>query len=118
MICRIGKSLAEIENFLKGKIYTRNGITPETGQWRWKMSRTYDAVENYCILINYIKSYGVAETDITDGYIDTYYSQYIQENSILSHKDFELVRLSKNGKPEHYIPATENILLSEKLDRY
>ena len=89
------------------------GITPETGQWRWKMSRTYDAVENYCILINYIKSYGVAETDITDGYIDTYYSQYIQENSILSHKNFELVRLSKNGKPEHYIPATENILLSE-----
>ncbi|MDE0636569.1 MAG: DNA methyltransferase, partial [Candidatus Poribacteria bacterium] len=42
-----------------------------------------------------------------------YYSRYIQENSILSHSDFELVRLSKTGKPEHYIPATDNILLSE-----
>ena len=89
------------------------GITPETGQWRWKKSRTFDAVENYRELINYIKAHGIAETDITDDYIDSYYSRYIQENSILSHKDFELVRLSKNGKPEHYIPATDSILLSE-----
>ena len=89
------------------------GITPETGQWRWKKSRTFDAVENYRELINYIKAHGIAETDITDDYIDIYYSRYIQENSILSHKDFELVRLSKNGKPEHYIPATDSILLSE-----
>ncbi len=89
------------------------GITPETGQWRWKMSRTFDAVENYLELINYIKLHGIVETDITDECIDTYYSQYIQENSILSHKDFELVRLSKHGKPEHYIPATDTILLSE-----
>ena len=89
------------------------GITPETGQWRWKKSRTFDAVENYRELINYIKTHGIAETDITDDYIDIYYSRYIQENSILSHKDFELVRLSKNGKPEHYIPATDSILLSE-----
>ena len=89
------------------------GITPETGQWRWKKSRTFDAVENYRELINYIKTHGIAEADITDDYIDSYYSRYIQENSILSHKDFELVRLSKNGKPEHYIPASDSILLSE-----
>ena len=89
------------------------GITPETGQWRWKMSRTFDAVENYQELINYIKTHGIEETDITDDHIDIYYSRYIQENSILNHKDFELVRLSKHGKPEHYIPATDNILLSE-----
>ncbi len=89
------------------------GIMPETGQWRWKKSRTFDAVENYRELINYIKAHGIAETDITDNDIDIYYSRYIQENSILSHKDFELVRLSKNGKPEHYIPATDSILLSE-----
>ena len=89
------------------------GITPEKGQWRWKMSRTFDAVENYKELINYIKTYGIEDTDITNECIDTYYSQYIQENSILNHKDFELVRLSKHGNPEHYIPATDKILLSE-----
>ena len=89
------------------------GITPETGQWRWQKQRTHDAVENYKVLINYIKAHGITETDITDDHIDTYYSRYIQENSILNHKDFELVRLSKNGKPEHYIPATDSILLSE-----
>ncbi len=89
------------------------GITPETGQWRWKKSRTYEAIENYQTLIRYIKAHGIEETDITDADIDVYHSSYIQENSILSHSDFELVRLSKNGKPEHYIPATDNILLSE-----
>ena len=89
------------------------GITPETGQWRWKKERTYDAIENYQVLICYIKTHGIDETDITDAHIDAYYSRYIQENSILRHSDFELVRLSKNGKPEHYIPATDNILLSE-----
>lgn len=89
------------------------GITPETGQWRWKKSRTFDAVENYQELINYITTHGIDKTDITDDNIDTYYIQYIQEHSILSYKDFELVRLSKNGKPEHYIPATDSVLLSE-----
>ncbi len=89
------------------------GITPETGQWRWKKSRTYEAVENYQILIHYIKSKGIAEEDITDAHIDTYYNSYIQENSMLSDKDFELVRCNNNGSPEHYIPATDNILLSE-----
>ncbi len=37
----------------------------------------------------------------------------MQAISILTHSDFELVRLSKNGKPEHYIPATDKILMSE-----
>ena len=89
------------------------GITPETGQWRWERSRTYDAVENYQTLVNYIKAKGLTENEITDTDIDVYYSGYLQENSILRHRDFELVRLSKNGKPEHYIPATDIILLSE-----
>ena len=66
------------------------------------------------MLICYIKAHGIEKTDITDADIDVYYNRYVQENSILSHKDFELVRLiDKNGKPEHYIPATDSILLSE-----
>ena len=93
--------------------YELFGITPKTGQWRWKKSRTDDAIENYQTLINYIKTKGIVEDDITDAHIDVYYSSYIQENSILQHKDFELVRLSRTGNPEHYIPATDTILLSE-----
>lgn len=89
------------------------GITPETGQWRWKKSRTFDAVENYQELINYMTTHGIDKTNITNADIDTYYIQYIQEHSILDYRDFELVRLSKNGKPEHYIPATDSVLLSE-----
>ncbi len=89
------------------------GITPENGQWRWKKQRTYDAVENYRTLTRYIKAHGIDETDITDADIDVYYNRYVQANSILNRSDFELVRLSKKGKPEHYIPATNTILLSE-----
>ena len=93
--------------------YELFGITPETGQWRWQQSRTYEAVENYRTLISYITSQGVAEEDITDAHIDTYYSSYMEENSILNHKDFELVRCNNRGSPEHYIPAADTILLSE-----
>ena len=89
------------------------GITPENGQWRWEKTRTYAAVENYHTLVTYIRSCGINDPEISDDNIDTYYHLYLQENSILSHKDFELVRLSKTGKPEHYIPATDHILLSE-----
>ena len=89
------------------------GITPETGQWRWAQQRTDNAVENYRTLIRYLQAQGIAEADITDAHIDDAYHRYLRENSILNHADFELVRLSKNGTPEHYIPATDTILLSE-----
>ncbi len=89
------------------------GITPETGQWRWEKKRTFRAVDNYCTLVSYIENYEVSEGNITDEVIDNYYHKYIQENSILDYSDFELVRLSKNEKPEHYIPATDKILMSE-----
>ena len=93
--------------------YELFGITPENGQWRWKKTRTDAAVENYQTLVEYIRASGIDDPEIIDDNIDNYYHLYLQENSILSHKDFELVRLSKTGKPEHYIPATEDILLSE-----
>ena len=89
------------------------GITPATGQWRWAQRRTHDAVENYRTLIGYLQARGIAEADITDAHIDDAYHRYLRENSILNHADFEMVRLSKNGTPEHYIPATDTMLLSE-----
>lgn len=89
------------------------GLLPKSGQWRWNKQRTYKAIDNYSILVSFIKRHGISEKNITNEHIDTYYHRYLQENSILSHSDFEIIRLSKNGKPEHYIPATNKILLSE-----
>jgi len=89
------------------------GIAPETGQWRWAKERTYRAVENYKNLISYMKESGILEDEINNDVIDKYYQNYIQENSILDYSDFELVRLSNKGKPEHYIPPSNEILLSE-----
>ncbi|MCY3992573.1 MAG: site-specific DNA-methyltransferase [Caldilineaceae bacterium] len=93
--------------------YELFGKRPTTGQWRWKEKRTRDAVQNYITLVQYIKAHGIAEENITDSAIDDYYHKYIQECSILNYRDFELIRLSRTGKPEHYIPATDEILLSE-----
>ena len=89
------------------------GRKPESGQWRWSRDRTFKAVGNYNQLISYIKKHEIGEDCITDEIIDDYYHKYIQENSTLDYSDFELVRLSKYDKPEHYIPSTDKILLSE-----
>jgi adenine-specific DNA-methyltransferase len=89
------------------------GITPETGQWRWSKERTCRAVENYQTLIEFIRPDDVAKEQVDNSIIDAYYHKYIQQEGILDHKDFELVRLSERGKPEHYIPARTEILLSE-----
>jgi len=89
------------------------GITPETGQWRWSEERTFQAVENYKTLVEFIQLDDIAEEKVDDSLIDEYYHKYIQQEGILDYKDFELVRLSEHGKPEHYIPARTEILLSE-----
>ena len=89
------------------------GITPATGQWRWSEKRTCRAVENYKTLVEFIRLDGIAEEQVDNAIIDEYYHKYIQQEGILDYKDFELVRLSEHGKPEHYIPARTEILLSE-----
>ncbi len=88
------------------------GITPETGQWRWSKERTLNAINNFKTLSKYIKSKS-GKNDINDSLIDEYYEDYLYENEINDIKDFELVRLSSNNKPEHYIPPQNKILLSE-----
>jgi len=89
------------------------GIEPESGQWRWSQKRTMQATENFKILNEYMKARGLNANKISDADIDTYYLRYLQEHEILDYSDFELVRLSSKGKPEHYIPASGEILLSE-----
>lgn len=93
--------------------YELFGLTPETGQWRWARKRTYQAVDNYRVLLAFITESGVPEAEINDAIIDEYYQKYLQTFGILNYSDFELVRLSRNGKPEHYIPPSDKVLLSE-----
>ncbi len=89
------------------------GITPETGQWRWERKRTEVAVSNYETLCNYIRTSEGKGTKITDQLVDQYYERYLEEKNLSDNAAFELVRLSKNGKPEHYIPPRMKVLLSE-----
>ena len=93
--------------------YELFGIEPETGQWRWEKNRTDKAVTNYIKLCEYIKVFEGEDVELTDDLINTYYEQYFNENDITDHSDFELVRMSKNDKPEHYIPPRMKVLLSE-----
>ncbi len=93
--------------------YELFGITPSSGQWRWAKKRTEKAVTNYKKLCDYIIEKNGKNSDISDDLIDQYYKQYLNENNITDQSDFQLVRLSRNNKPEHYIPPRTSILLSE-----
>ena len=93
--------------------YELLGIEPETGQWRWERNRSERAVANFQKLSDYIRLLEGAKTEITENLIDKYYPLYLSEHDITDTGDFELIRLSKNGKPEHYIPPRLQVLLSE-----
>lgn len=88
------------------------GIQPQSGQWRWKKQRTEAAVANYKKLLDYINR-KEGKTSITDALIDEYYQSYLKEHDITIPSEFELVRLSKHNKPEHYIPPRTKLILSD-----
>ncbi len=85
--------------------YELFGIKPETGQWRWSRSRSLEAIDNY---IKMLKEIGKNESSITDEDIDSWYLSKLNESN--DDFDIDLLRLSKNEKPEHYIPPTETKL--------
>ncbi|MGB5157165.1 site-specific DNA-methyltransferase [Desulfobacterium sp. N47] len=82
--------------------YELFGITPDTGQWRWSKDRSVMAINNYQKMISEI---GKTEIDITQETIDSW---YLEQGA-----DIDLLRLSSNGKPEHYIPPTDTTLLND-----
>lgn len=79
--------------------YPLFGRTPSSGQWRWSKERSDIAVKNYEKLIR-----DVGTDSPTNEQIESWYSQ--QKEKV------DLLRLSENGKPEHYIPATSDTLLN------
>ena len=79
--------------------YELFGITPTSGQWRWGEERSKIAIANYKKMLEDLKT-----ESPTDEQIHEWYRQQTD--------DIDLLRLSANGKPEHYIPATNTTLLN------
>lgn len=78
--------------------YTILGQTPTSGQWRWGQQRSLEAIDNYKQLLS---EYGKNEKTITQEEIDTW---WLKKNE--AGDDIDLLRLSNNGKPEHYVAPT------------
>lgn len=85
--------------------YELFGIKPETGQWRWGESRSLEAIENYKFLVKELKKNKI---DLNQDNIDEWYLKYVEENE----EEIDLLRLSDNNTPEHYIAPTSQKLLS------
>lgn len=81
--------------------YPLFGITPKSGQWRWGEQRSLNAIDNYHRML---ESLCETEKSVTQEQIDNYYSTLSE--------DIDLLRLSKSGKPEHYIAPTDYTLLN------
>jgi adenine-specific DNA-methyltransferase len=79
------------------------GIIPPNGQWRWSRDRSKDAIQNYERMLSELKK---DINSITDEEIDLWYKDQEEE-------DLDLLRLSVNGKPEHYVPSTDSQLLND-----
>ena len=78
------------------------GIKPEKGQWRWAKERSLQAIVNYENMLKDIKIESPSQEDIDKWYLDK-----------CSKDRIDLLRLSRNGKPEHYIPPSNKRLLND-----
>ena len=79
--------------------YPLMGITPESGQWRWSEERSLVAISNYKKMTNEI-----GETPSNDEIAEWYFAQSPQKP--------DLLRMSKSGKPEHYVAPTNRKIVS------
>jgi len=80
--------------------YELFGITPSNGQWRWSKERSLIAIQNY---ENMARELGYSPNDnIPQEEIDKWYMEAVSKTG----EDIDLLRLSKNNKPEHYVPPS------------
>lgn len=79
--------------------YELLGVTPSSGQWRWSKDRSENAIKNYKKLLQDCRT-----SEPTEMQIDAWYAKQPTGT--------DLLRLSVNGKPEHYIPPTNVTLLN------
>ena len=86
--------------------YKLFGIKPKSGQWRWGEERSLQAVKNYKTLLKDLKK---KKLPVTQENVDKWYLAYLEENE---EDELDLLRLSENKKPEHYVAPTAKKLLS------
>ena len=79
--------------------YELMGITPETGQWRWKKERSLAAIENYERLLEECgPTPSQAEID------EWWFAQSPQKP--------DLLRISTTNRPEHFVPPSDRRIVS------
>lgn len=86
--------------------YELLGIKPQNGQWRWTKERSLNAIENYQKLLKEMQL--TEEQNIPIDLLDNWFKKNISADC-----KYDLLRLSKTGKPEHFIPARELLLGSD-----
>jgi adenine-specific DNA-methyltransferase len=86
--------------------YELFGITPKSGQWRWSRERSLAAVANYELMLT---ETGQTSATVTQPEIDAWFLRKSEETG----EEPDLLRLSKTGKPEHYVPPTDTTLLND-----
>ena len=79
------------------------GICPTEGQWRWSKERSIKAIGNYNRMLKELHTENPTQEEI-----DIWYSK--------QPVDTDLLRLSKTGKPEHYVKATSQTLLNNSWE--
>ena len=79
--------------------YALMGITPTYGQWRWSQERSEKAIENYNKMLEEIGH--SANQDAID--------EWWFEQSPLKP---DLIRLSNQNRPEHYVPPSDRKIIS------
>jgi adenine-specific DNA-methyltransferase len=85
--------------------YSLFGQKPETSQWRWGEARSLLAIDNYREMLEELVK---PESKIAQEEIDNWYKKKIDETG----EEIDLLRLSSNNKPEHYVPPTDTKLAS------
>ena len=86
--------------------YELFGIIPKSGQWRWSRERSLKAIENYKVMLQDLSK---SENEINQEEIDKWYLDKVNEIG----EEIDLLRLSKNSKPEHYISPSETTLAND-----
>ena len=79
-------------------------ITPETGTWRWSKERSEQAIRNYNQMLDELQD------NTNQNTIDDWYLKTIRKLDV---EKLDLLRLSKNGKPEHFVPPNRPELLTD-----
>ena len=87
--------------------YTLFGIKPKTGTWRWSEKRSLQAIKNYKMLLADLKS---KNQKITPENIDCW---YLEKIGSWPGEKIDLLRKSKSGKPEHFVPPNRPEIMTD-----